>query len=118
MFTYDQYLDLVHIGLNQNKQLFLRHDVDYSLQKALQMAEIEATASIKSTYYILFSSPFYNPLSRDNMEKIRMIKHLGMGIGVHYDLSVLDCKSVDYRDEILVQAGLLEHHVEGPQPLQ
>ena len=44
------------------KFLILRHDVDFSLDYALQMAQKEAQNKIRSTYFILLHSPFYNPL--------------------------------------------------------
>jgi len=113
MFTYDNYLDILNMGLAQGKELFVRHDVDMSLQKAVQMAEIEANLKIKATYYILFSSPFYNALSKNSLAKMQMIKDMGMGIGIHFDAAVKEMPVVDMRDEILVQAGLLEHHL-GP----
>jgi len=113
MFTYDNYLDILNLGLSLNKEIFVRHDVDISLQKAVEMAEIESNLKIKATYYILFSSPFYNALSKGSLEKMKMIKDMGMGIGIHYDAAIKDMSTVDMRDEILVQAGLLEHHL-GP----
>lgn len=114
MWTYDFYLDLIDYGMHHNNSFFLRHDVDISLKKALQMAEVEATRKLHSTYYILLSSPYYNALSPENLEKIRMIRDLGMGIGLHYDASIKpEMDNEDYKNEICVQIGLLEHHI-GP----
>ena len=70
MWTYDYYLDLIDYGMHHNNSFFLRHDVDISLKKALEMAEVEATRKLHSTYYILLSSPYYNALSPENLEKI------------------------------------------------
>ena len=55
MFTYDQYLDIINIALAEKCSLFIRHDVDFSPRKAVQMAEIELNSGIQSTYYILLS---------------------------------------------------------------
>jgi len=97
----------------ENHTFFLRHDVDISPQKAVQMAEVESTAKIKSTYYVLFSSSFYNALSTENIEKFKMIKDMGHGIGLHFDLSQKICPVENQFNEIVAQVGLLEHHV-GP----
>lgn len=112
MFTYTDYLDLLNLGVTNGNTIFLRHDVDISLKKAVEMAEIEAKNHIHATYYILLTSPFYNALSAENLERIRMIKELGHGIGLHYDLSIKDRMSAeDVKNEIVVQIGLLIHHV-------
>ena len=112
MWTFDWYLDLIDYGMQHGNHFFLRHDVDISLKKALEMAEIEATRQFHSVYYILLSSPYYNALSPENLERIRMIKDLGMEIGLHYDANVKEGMTAeDYKDEICVQLGLLEHHI-------
>ena len=36
----------------------LRHDIDYSPESALTMAEMEAEMGLRASYFILFSSPF------------------------------------------------------------
>ena len=72
-----------------NAIILLRHDIDFSLEKALSMAIIEAELGIKSTYFILFSSPFYNVLDDDNIEIVGKIKELGHEIGLHYDVSII-----------------------------
>ena len=41
-------------------KLFLRHDVDIDLGKALKMAKIERESGVNSTYMVLLNSPTYN----------------------------------------------------------
>ena len=113
MFTYDEYLDLINIGTQQNCTFFLRHDIDISPQKAVQMAEIESTAQLKSTYYILTSSPFYNAFDKENIQRFKMIKQMGHGIGLHFDASIKPGSDKDVADEIVVLTALLEHYI-GP----
>lgn len=110
-FTYQSYIDLIHLGMDTGVSFFLRHDVDISLKKALEMAEIESKNGFHSTYYILLSSPFYNALEAENLERIRMIRELGMGVGLHYDLSIKNDIDKTILAEIMVQMGLLEHHI-------
>ena len=71
--------------LNHKKVLYLRHDVDFSLDHAVHMAELEHTNGYHSTFYILMHSEHYNPLSKNNMYKIRYIQTLGHEIGWHID---------------------------------
>jgi len=111
MFTYKSYADLVHTGMEEGVTFFLRHDIDISLAKAVEMAEFESKNSFHSTYYVLMSSPFYNTFDPENLERIRMIRELGMGIGLHFDLSIRDADYDNIVSEIAVQIGLLEHHI-------
>lgn len=97
-FTYDAYIKLLD-KLAENGYAFadyenykkydqcviLRHDVDASIDKAFVLAEIEYKKRIKSTYFLLVSSPFYNVLSRDAREKIIAISRMGHNIGLHFD---------------------------------
>lgn len=116
MWTYDSYVELIKLGVAKGTSMFIRHDVDISLKKAVKLAEIETKNNIASTYYILFSSPFYNALDAENLERIRMIKELGHPIGLHFDLSIKEMSDKDACDEILVQLGLLYHHIGVEKP--
>jgi len=102
---------MVTEGISKNKNILLRHDVDISIKKAVEFAEFESSAGIgPSTYYILFSSPFYNPLSPDNVERIRMITDLGYNVGLHYDLSINNLTNEEKEiDLIMTYINLLKH---------
>src|SRR6185312_5252475 len=47
------------------RDLFLRHDVDLSIEAALEMAEVEAEEGVATTYLLMTRSVFYNLASRD-----------------------------------------------------
>jgi hypothetical protein len=68
--------------------LLLRHDVDVSLEFALQIAKIEYDAGYKSTFFILIASEFYNPASAAARDIIKKIMAMGHEIGLHFDASV------------------------------
>ena len=65
--------------------VILRHDVDLSPLKALIMAEIERGARVKSTYFFLLSTGFYNLASSDSLDIVRKIHEMGHDIGLHFD---------------------------------
>ncbi|MBO6760267.1 MAG: hypothetical protein JJ909_04735, partial [Roseivirga sp.] len=48
-------------------------------------AEMEAELGIKSTYFFLLKSPFYNVLVPETFEQIVKIRDLGHTIGIHFD---------------------------------
>jgi hypothetical protein len=70
---------------NREKISIIRHDVDNSLEKALEMAKLEKRMGICSTYFILLSTDFYNLASKHSLEFIHEIRHLGHEIGLHFD---------------------------------
>jgi hypothetical protein len=111
MWTYNSYLELIKDGLEKDVSFFFRHDVDISLKKAVEMAEFESKNGIKSTYYILLSSPYYNALEAENLQRIRTLRELGMGIGLHYDNSIKVQDANQCCSEIIIQLGMLQHHI-------
>jgi hypothetical protein len=72
--------------------LFLRHDVDLSLDAALRMAEAEAEAGAQASYFLMTESVFYNLGSSEGAEAIGRLRDLGHWIGLHavYPNAVLD----------------------------
>jgi len=69
-----------------NMQVYLRHDVDVSIDMALRMAQIDADIGVKSTFFVLPNSPTYNILDNDTIDKIMRIEALGHWVGLHIDL--------------------------------
>ena len=65
--------------------IILRHDVDYHIDYALELAKIEKKLNIKSTYFFLLRSDFYNLFSFESTNKINIIKKLGHKISLHFD---------------------------------
>ncbi|MEO9530971.1 MAG: hypothetical protein ABJG68_05650 [Crocinitomicaceae bacterium] len=102
-FTLENYKDLLeYFGQTHKFTLFkdyneketekiilLRHDIDYSLKYAYEIAKMEAQLGVKSTYFLLFSSPFYNMLDEENISLAQEIANLGHEIGLHYDVTVI-----------------------------
>lgn len=62
-----------------------RHDVDFSPQAAVRLAEREARAGVPATYFVSLHSEFYNLLERDVTESIRELIRLGHDVGLHFD---------------------------------
>ena len=63
--------------------LFLRHDVDLSLDAALVMARIENEAGARATYFLMTESRFYNLGSHDGRDAIAELRDLGHAVGLH-----------------------------------
>ena len=97
-FSYGDYIGLLRLLREQGYEIrgyhdytdsercvILRHDVDTSLDKALLMAELEAGEGVKSTYFVLLRTDFYNPASASAQQRIQKIAALGHEIGLHFD---------------------------------
>lgn len=91
----------------RDQYILLRHDVDFSLDYALRMAEIEAKNNLGSTYLILLHSQHYNALSEKNSSIIKKIVDLGHDIGLHYDTRFLGDENII--DEIKNEVKILEN---------
>ncbi|MBS5386571.1 MAG: hypothetical protein KHY31_04250 [Clostridiales bacterium] len=74
-----------HDYLREDKFVILRHDVDFDLKKAAKFAKLEMEMGVKSVYFILISSDFYNVLSSYNYNCIGEIISYGHEIGLHFD---------------------------------
>jgi hypothetical protein len=64
-----------------------RHDVDYDPACAVQMAELEQQAGVRSVFCIRLRGP-YNPFSDDTAEMLHRIVACGHTLGVHVDLGL------------------------------
>ena len=63
--------------------LFLRHDIDLSLDAALQMAELESELEAPATYLLMAESVFYNLASSEGVAAIERLRELGHAVGLH-----------------------------------
>lgn len=68
----------------------IRHDVDMDLQEAVKMAEIENEIGIRSTFFVLLTSEYYNLLSGKNTNSVKKILELGHEIGLHFDITAYE----------------------------
>ena len=97
-FTYTAYRELLdflrqggyaftdyHDYQSYPRCVILRHDIDNSLPQALRLAEIEAEEGVKSTWFVLLRTDFYNPASAASQRILRRLGELGHEIGLHFD---------------------------------
>ena len=70
-------------GEPQSGDLLLRHDVDLSLDAALRLAELEAEAGARATYFLMTASVFYNLASHEGEHALARLSELGHRVGLH-----------------------------------
>ena len=123
MFSYNEYgniinligkclpiIDFSDVTENTKKFCVLRHDVEFSIDRALKLAVIENKIGIKSTYTVQLRNNTYNALSEKNITAIQEIKKLGHKIGLHQNPPIMPkSKLVDY---ILKDIETLEYYYE------
>lgn len=86
-----------------------RHDCDYSLNRSLALARIEAEFQMRATYFVNPHSEFYNLLERGQRDCIRKIAELGHDIALHFDTGFYNTLSeADLHEQVGAEADLLE----------
>jgi hypothetical protein len=88
------------VDKHHENAVILRHDIDFDCKLAYEMALVESSHNIKSTYFFLISSESYNIASKSNYEHIQRIKDLGHSISVHFDPLVYDDFKKGFKREI------------------
>jgi UDP-N-acetylglucosamine 2-epimerase len=73
--------------LLKEKQQFalMRHDIDISLHRALEMAEVEASVGVSATYFFMIRNDFYNVFSKEGSQLVSRVLELGHQLGLHFD---------------------------------
>ena len=96
-FTEDEYRELLALAASRYRFatfgeldadppcVLWRHDLDFSVQRALALARIEAEEGARATYFVGLHSEFYNALERANLEATTAILDLGHELGLHHD---------------------------------
>jgi len=77
------------------RSIIIRHDVDFCPVLALDLALIDIKYNIKSTFFFLLRSSFYNTISSQNYNAIKKIISLGHTVGLHFDASIYGNKELD-----------------------
>jgi hypothetical protein len=77
--------------------LALRHDVDSSLESALELARRERDRDLHATYFVLHTAPYWS--RSELLDRLRELQSLGHEIGFHNDLVTLErTRNVDIED--------------------
>jgi hypothetical protein len=112
-----EFVDFLSLDLKrQQKQIILRHDIDYSPTMALEMAEIDTSYKIKSTFALLLSSPLYNPFTFINIRIINQIHQLGHNVVLHH-YSASGCDAEKIREDIVREMQVMQAFFPYIQPV-
>lgn len=82
----DRYMDY-HKALQSDKFILMRHDVEYSVERAYELAKVESSMDFTSTFFFQWTNNSYNILSRKNKDLIKDMHERGHTIGLHFALN-------------------------------
>ena len=75
--------------------ILLRHDIDFDILPAYRLACLEYDANVESTFFVMMTNQFYNPLSVRNSLMLREMVRMGFEIGLHFDPAICSYESHD-----------------------
>lgn len=70
------------------QQMFVRHDVDLSLEHAFRLGKVEQELGVHSTFYVLLSTEIYNLSSAQSRRLLAGLIAQGHTVGLHFDVTV------------------------------
>lgn len=100
-----------HHYAEQSRCVILRHDIDTSLEQAVKLGAIESKCGVKSTYFVLLRTEFYNVASAKAQMLLDELQGQGHEVGLHFDEAAYD-KGVDTVAAIKRFSSLM-HYKEG-----
>lgn len=101
MFSFDDYKEILKIikktglqagykeALKKDKFIIMRHDVEYSVERAYDLSKVEESMDFTSTFFFQWTNNSYNILSKRNMDMVKDMHERGHEIGLHYALNGL-----------------------------
>ena len=102
-------MDFSEVSDDADSFCVLRHDIEFSIDRALEMARIEHDdLGVHSTYTVQLRNNTYNALSQKNIEAIQEIEEMGHYIGLHQNPPQMDDEELIYY--ILKDIETLEHY--------
>ena len=99
MFSFEDYRKILSIikgtghqadykeAIKREKFIIMRHDVEYSVERAYDLANVEESMDFTSTYFFQWTNNSYNILSKRNMAMVKDIHEKGHTIGLHFALN-------------------------------
>tara|TARA_R110001583_G_scaffold157797_2_gene309704 strand:+ start:433 stop:1176 length:744 start_codon:yes stop_codon:yes gene_type:complete len=121
MFSYNEYrniitliqqylpiVDFADVTITTDNFCVIRHDIEFSIDRAAKLAEVENKLGISTTYTVQLRNNTYNALSEKNIEQIHYIKSLGHCIALHQNPPYMSEK--DLKEYVLKDIETLEHY--------
>lgn len=114
-FTLDNFRRLVRLAnLNYEFRRFTdfdraekfvlwRHDVDFSVHRAIKMARVEAEEGVTATYFLHLHSEFYNLLEFEVKRLIKELVSFGHALGLHFDTHYYGVEQPEQLEQLVMR---------------
>lgn len=99
MFSFDDYRKIIQAikdsgryctyeeAKHKNEFIIMRHDVEYSVERAYALSKVEESMDFRSTFFFQWTNNSYNILSRKNRDILTDMHEIGQEIGLHFALN-------------------------------
>jgi len=77
------------------RRIALRHDIDFSVESALEVSRIESDLGISSIYFFMLTSNMYNLFSKKNKLIVEEISTRGHQVSIHFDPTCYESSFLD-----------------------
>lgn len=99
-FNLSHYAEIISVGIragykwstfctkvaSNEKNIFLRHDIDNDISAAHRMARLESGLGVHATYLVMLRSSNYNPAEGRNIRMLQQMAEMGHDLGLHFSL--------------------------------
>ncbi|MCR5670794.1 MAG: hypothetical protein K6G10_07290 [Butyrivibrio sp.] len=120
MFSFDDYREIIRLikesgryvtyeeALGKDEFIIMRHDVEYSVERAYALSKVEESMDFRSTFFFQWTNNSYNILSRKNRDILTDMHERGQNIGLHFALNgMTDMKLI--RERIRQEIDMLSN---------
>ncbi|MBQ7615499.1 MAG: hypothetical protein IJU77_10675 [Butyrivibrio sp.] len=120
MFSYNDYREIIRLiketgkyatyeeAKNKDEFIIMRHDVEYSVERAYALSKVEESMDFRSTFFFQWTNNSYNILSRKNRDILTDMHERGQDIGLHFALNgMTDMRMI--RDRIKQEIDMLSN---------
>lgn len=125
LFSYNYYMEIIEAikrggkgySFHQlskeyvNKFVIMRHDVEFSVERAYNLAVFENENGFHSTYFFQLTNNAYNILSRTNRGMIGKIASMGHMVGLHFHLNGMN-HIENIQKQIVKEIGIMSAMLE------
>lgn len=130
-YQFQPFSEAQHLLARHEQFVLMRHDIDFDLEKAAEMALLEKENGVRATYFFMLRTEHYNIFSKDGTAVIREILGYGHYLGLHFDCASYpnDLKATELaqacRKEVEILEGwfgvpvnIVSYHRPGPEVLK
>ena len=107
-YAFPKLSELGYAPLPKGRFLLIRHDIDVSVDAALEMAELERSCGVHASYYVRLHCPYYNVMDTEPLRKLLALKAMGHEIGLHYESLFYEELGLDVLEGIFKDVFILE----------